>query len=444
MVGMIANNILGGKLKWLLALVMLVAVGTTVRVTLRHWQAKPQRSTPTALVKRGQLDLKVYARGELHPVESAMLMAPSVGGGLVIVKLARTGTRVHKGDAVIEFDPSEQEHTLQQNRYDLLQAEQEISKAKADAAVQMAQDQVALLKAKYDVRRAELDVSRNPLVSAIDAKKNLLALDEAQRRLAQLEQDIRSHTESNQASVAVAEEKRRKAQLMMKQAHQNIGNMRVPAPLEGLVSVKQNWQASGGFFYPGMRLPEFRAGDQVEPGSPVAEVLDVSQMEIQTKVNESDRANLKKGEPVEIHVEALPEKLLSGRVKTVAELASRGMPWSSSSTSKFDVSVQVNKENVELRPGLSAEAVILGGEVRDALIIPRQAVFEREGKPIVYAKRGTRFEAQPVKITNRTESQVAFEGLPEGTEVALVNPEGQEKKPGSSEPAGPAVVGGGK
>jgi len=431
-------------LKWITALIILAALGGTAKVVLGRWRVQPQHSTPTTLVRRGQLDLRVYARGELHTVKSQMIMAPSVGGNLVIVKLAKTGEHVHKDDIIIEFDPGEQEHTLQQNHYDLLQAEQEIEKAKADSAVQAAQDQVALLKAKYDVRRAELDVSRNPLVSAIDAKKNLLALDEAKRRLEQLEQDIHSHTQSNQASVAVAEEKKRKAQLMIKQAQDNIKEMRVPAPLEGLISVKENWGASGGFFFSGMKLPEYRTGDQVQPGSPVAEVLDVSAMEIQTKVNESDRGNLKKDAPVEIRIDALPDALLSGKVKTIAELASRGAWWSTSSTSKFDVSVQVDNSKVELRPGLTAEAVIQGGEVRDALIVPRQAIFEKEGKPVVYTRLGARFEPKTVKITNRTESQVGIEGLPEGTEVALVNPELEEKKGGAAGSSGPAVTGGAK
>src|SRR5207248_2142269 len=97
-------------------------------------------------------------------------------------------------------------------------AEQEIAKSKADAAVQAAEDQTALLKAKYDVRRAELEVSKNELVSKIDAQKNVLALDEAKRALTQLEQDIRSHSASNKAALAISEEKRNKARLAMNQA----------------------------------------------------------------------------------------------------------------------------------------------------------------------------------------------------------------------------------
>ena len=63
------------------------------------------------------------------------LTAPPIGGGaLQITRLLHTGTPVRKGDIVFEFDPSEQHYKLEQSRSELLQAEQEITKAKADAA----------------------------------------------------------------------------------------------------------------------------------------------------------------------------------------------------------------------------------------------------------------------------------------------------------------------
>ena len=95
-----------------------------------------------------------------------------------------------KGDLVMEFDPSEQRYKLEQSRSELFEADQEITKAKADADVQAAQDRVALLKARFDVRRAELEVQKNELMSTIDARKNQLALEQARRVLEQLQQDI--------------------------------------------------------------------------------------------------------------------------------------------------------------------------------------------------------------------------------------------------------------
>ena len=87
-------------------------------------------------MKRGDLDMQVYVTGELRASHTEMLTAPPIGGGaLQITHLLRTGVAVKKGDLVMEFDPSEQRYKVDQNRSELLQAEQEITKAKADAAV---------------------------------------------------------------------------------------------------------------------------------------------------------------------------------------------------------------------------------------------------------------------------------------------------------------------
>ena len=255
--------------------------GRSLRRGWRGCGGAPRTSTaatadeiPTTRVKRGDLDMKVYVTGELRASHSEMLTAPPIGGGaLQITHLLHTGTAVKKGDLVMEFDPSEQHYKLDQNRSELLQAEQEITKAKADAAVVAAQDKVALLKARFDVRRAELDVQKNELVSSIDARKNDLALEQAKRVLAELEQDVKSRSASNQATISLAEEKRNKAKLAMDQAQDNIDKMRVTAPMDGLVALEKNEGAMGGFCcFGGMSLPEYREGDQVEPGRTVGQV----------------------------------------------------------------------------------------------------------------------------------------------------------------------------
>ena len=90
--------------------------------------------------------------------------------------------------------------------------------------------------------------------------------------------------------------------------------------------------------------------------------------------------------------------------------------------------------------------IIVGDEVRDALYLPRGALFEKDGKPVAYVRSGGQFEAREVTIKQRTESQVAVDGLKEGDEVALVNPELKNKQPGKSgAPGGPSVkIGAGK
>src|SRR5882762_8493847 len=249
------------------ALLLAVAVGGSCFACRQTTVLATDSEVPTATVKEVDLQLKVSTTGVLRTSESRTISAPAIGGGtLQIVTLARSGAQVHTGDVVLEFDPSQQEYNLGQNRSDLLQAEQEIVKAKADADVQTAEDQTALLKAKYAVRRAELEVTKNELVSPIDAQKNLLALDEAKRALTQLQQDIQSHSASNQAALAISEEKRHKARLSMEQAEQNIKKMHISAPIDGLVVIHGNRDSTGGFFMNGMTLPDYHVGDQVSPG----------------------------------------------------------------------------------------------------------------------------------------------------------------------------------
>src|SRR5258706_2532998 len=394
---------------------------------------------PTAIVKEVDLQLKVFTTGVLRTAQSVGLTAPPIAGGtLQIVTLARSGARVQKGDVVLEFDPSQQEYNLGQNRSDLLQAEQEIVKAKADAAVQAAEDQTALLKAKYAVRRAELEVSKNELVSPIDAQKNLLALDEAKRAQTQLQQDIQSHSASNQAALAISEEKRHKARLSMEQAQQNIKNMHITAPIDGLVVIHGNRESTGGFFMDGMTLPDYHVGDQVNPGSSIAEVIDVSRLEVAAQIGETDRVNLKAGRSVEIKIDALPGETFSGKVQTVGGATSHEF-WDDNARPKFHVAVELDHTDARLRPGFAVRLSILGDNLSRAVSIPGGAVFEHDGKKVVYCKRNRGFEMQEVKVRAVSEGRAILSGLPPGTVVALVNPEkktGGNSKSGGSSPPG--------
>jgi HlyD family secretion protein len=395
---------------------------------------------PTATVKEVDLQLKVFTKGALHTEQSRVISAPPIAGGtLQIIQLAAAGAQVHMGDVVLEFDPSQQEYNLAQNRSDLEQADQEIVKAKADAAVQTAEDQTALLKAKYAVRKAELEVSKNEILSPIDGQKNILGLDEAKRALAQLQQDIRSHGASNDAALAISQEKHHKAQLAMDRAELNIKNMKISSPIDGLMVIHGNRDSTGGFFMDGMTLPDYHVGDQVNPGSSIAEVIDSSRLEISAQVGETDRTNVKAGQSVDIKVDALPGETFSGKVRTVGGATAREF-WDDNAKHKFDVAIQIDRVDPRLRPGFEAQLSILGDHLAKAVSLPAEAVFEHDGKKIVYCERGRGFEMQEVKVRALSEGRAILEGIPVGTVVALVNPDKKRSgKPKESVSATPSL-----
>ena len=422
-----------------------LALGASCFACHQSTEVAADSEIPTAIVKEADLQLKVFTTGALKTSQSRGVTAPPIAGGtLQIVTLAHSGALVHVGDVVLEFDPSQQEYNLGQNRSDLQQAEQEIVKAKADAAVQTAEDQTALLKAKYAVRRAELEVSKNELVSPIDAQKNLLGLDEAKRAQTQLQQDIQSHTASNQAALAISEEKRHKARLAMEQAEQNIKNMHIVSPIDGLVVIHGNRDSTGGFFMDGMTLPDYHVGDQANPGSSVAEVIDVSHLEVSAQVGETDRVNLKTAQAVEMKIDALPGETFSGKVQTVGGSTTHEF-WDDNAQRKFDVAVELDRTDPRLRPGFAVRLSILGDNLSRAVSIPGGAIFDHDGKKVVYCKRNRGFEMQEVKIRAVSEGRAILSGITPGTVVALVNPEkkfaGGSKTGGAANPSlGPGGI----
>ncbi len=290
---------------------------------------------------------------------------------------------------------------------------------------------------------AELDAQGNDLIGAIDAQKNLLSLEEAKRRLAQLEEDVKSRAATNDASLAVAREKRTKATLAMQRAQQNIDGLILRAPIDGVVSLKENRDAMGGIMFFGMALPELREGDTLWPGRPAADVIEAGPMEVRAKVDENDRANLAQGQPATVHIDTLPGLSFKARVGALAALANRANFFESASiTRQFDVTFQFDEVDPRMKAGASARVTIEGRAIPDALTVPRQAVFQKNGRTQVFVRTGSGFDPREVKVTQRTESRALIEGLAEGTEIALVDPHAA-RAAGQPAAAGPLPAGGG-
>jgi HlyD family secretion protein len=379
---------------------------------------------PLAQVRRGDLDIVVHSTGELRASHTMMLTAPAVGGGgLQITKLLPTSTSVKKGDVVIEFDPSEQRYKLEQNRSELLQAEQEIIKANADAAVLAAQDKVAGLKAKYDVRSAQLEVQKNEISSTIDAEKNDLALQQALRVQSELEKDMQSHKESGEASIYLAKEKYNKAKLLMDEAQQNIDKMRVIAPMDGLVSIQKN---QGDIMFSGMSVPDFHTGDQANPGAAIVQIVDPLGLEVSAHLTEQNANNIKVGQPVQVNFDAIPGSTFNATIKSVGSMSAPNI-FEGETGGTFDVTIALNKLDERLHAGFSAQLTCIGDRKSKVLYLPRQAIFLKDGKRIVYLKHGNGYDQQIVKVPGETESRSIVDGLAEGTQVALIDPTAPRK-----------------
>ncbi len=394
-------------------------------------------AAPTTRVTRGSMALDVYMTGELRATQQSAITAPSVGGTLRILSVVPTGSVVDKGDVIMAFDPADQQYALEQAESQLLEAEQEIAKQKADAETQIAQDKVTLLTAQFDVRRAELDAAVDQdLVAVNDYQIRQVTLEEAKRRLTQVEQDVGRRQTTTRAALTVLEEKRNAQKLAADRARQNMEMLSITAPMNGVVVVRENLDAAGGVIFSGMTLPPLHVGDSVYSGRPVLDVFDVSNMEIRATVNEQERANVAVGQTASVDADSLTGPPLEARVNAVSGL---GKVDRMNPLRLFDVTLDLVRPDPRLRPGTSVHLVAHGPKVDDVLMLPRQAVFEQDGKPIVYVRGDAgAFEPKPVKILHRNETTVAVDDIAAGTEVALVNPDARPNTGGGA--AGPSAV----
>jgi len=314
---------------------MLVILAGGAWYGYRYYKSMPERQDliPVAKVQRGDVVIRAYSRGELKPVRTLTLTAPNLFGTVQVTDLAPVGSLAKEKDLVVEYDDSERQSALEEARLSVQSVDEQIKKAKADLAIQQSQDTVTLLKTRYNVRRAQLDVQRNPIIAEIDGKKNVLTLEQQKRALQQLETDIQARQDQADSQMAVLIEQRNRSLIDVQRELQRIAQCKMLAPMTGLVSIRQN--RAGNFNF-GQQMPDIREGDTLQPGMPVADVLDLSELEVWAKVGELDRANLKEGQDATLQLDAIPDKRFNGKIKAMSGTASSDV-FSGDPSKKFDV-----------------------------------------------------------------------------------------------------------
>lgn len=313
-----------------------------------------RREVAVTQVRQGDVVIRAFTRGELRAVRSETLVAPNLNATVQVTRLAPLGAFAREKDLIVEFDDSEVLSRMEETELGLQSTDENIKQREAELAIRNNQDQVDLLKYKYAVRRAELQVQRNPLLGAIDAKKNVLSLEEAKQRLAQFEGDIQGRREQAEAQLALLRQQRQRNAIELARDQQRLRQTKLLASMSGIVSIRQN--VFGGARQFGAQAPDIREGDQVQPGMPIADILDLSEMELVAKVGELDRANLMEGQEAIIRLDALAGKPVRGKIKSLSSTASANV-MAGDPSKKFDVVFSVDMEELLKAVGATPQQI---------------------------------------------------------------------------------------
>ena len=375
---------------------------------------------PSTRVKRGRVIVTVAARGELQGGNSEMLTAPMIGGAdMAITYLREPGELVQPGDLVVGFDTTQQEYNLREAQADLAEAEQQVIQAQATSDATDEETRYALLAAVSGVKLAELEVKKNTTLPAIKAHQNDIALEQARNRQRQAEQDVANKKATATAGVAIQKAAENKAKVAADTATRIIDGMSLKAKTTGYVNVQQNTNMNMMDW--GMQLMPFQLGDTTRAGMAVAQIPDLKSWEVSANVAELDRGHLNVGQQVSVAVVALAGKTFHGKVKNLG--GTTGSPWDR----HFECRIALDDPAPELRPGMTSNMVITVETLENVTWVPSQALFESDGRTYVYQQTPNGFMPHDVTLVRRSESQAVLTGIPEGTLVAMSNPDQQNK-----------------
>lgn len=380
---------------------------------------KSVASIPSALVQRTDFVDYVQIRGQVSAHKSITIAAPYEAGDLQIVQLAKNGAQVKKGDVVVQFDATTTKQSLAQDESALKSAEAEIKQSQAQARLKEEQDLTDVLKARYDVQSAKLDASKQEILSKIDGEEANLKLEDAKQKLVDVEAKLKSDQESDAADIEDKRDKSEQQAYAVQQAERSLAALTLRAPVDGLVTIQSNWRASG----PTGNSQPFRQGDRAWAGAAIAELPDLSTIQVTGRIDETQRSQVEPGQTASVRVDAIPDKEFTAKVAQISTIASMDFTAGWPFPRNFSMDFSLEKTDPRLRPGMSANIRIAVDRVAQGIVVPAESIFQKSGQSVVYVLRTSEFVEQPVEVEKRSGGQALIaRGLQPGQRVALRDP----------------------
>jgi HlyD family secretion protein len=277
----------------------------------------------------------VSATGKVQP-ETEVKISPEVAGEIIDLPVA-DGMGIKKGDLLVRIKPDSYKALLEQQ-------EAAISSAKATNLQQKA----TLLKAEQDIKRAE----------DMYAKKTISVQE---YNAAQAAYDVAKNT--YESSLHEIE----RAQAGSSQARDQLSKTTVYSPINGTVTILNS------------KLGERIVATGQFAGTEVMRVADLSRMQAVIDVNENDVPNVKIGDRANVKIDAYGDRKFKGTVAQIGNTGKTTGAGSQEEVTNFEVKINLEREDVLLRPGLSCTADIETNMVKDAVAVPMQAVTIRTG-----------------------------------------------------------------
>lgn len=466
-------------------LAAVVVLGAMAALAGSAARSTDHASGGTALVRRGDLAIVVTEDGSLRAKESVDIIN-EVEGSSTVAEVVDDGTYVEQGQVLLRLDSKEMEEREAESRSQLrtLEADHKaavenlsISEDERESVIKQGQQKVefagidlekyekgdwpqqqkealaaiALAEQEMAQNKDTLDWTRKLLAAGVATQEQLRAddlafqrseikwkqekarlellvkyeypkqlkqlkadLDESQRELDRETRRMNSVVNQKTASLASVKDRLDIQTQRYNKLLEQIDKMEIRAPMAGMIVYEPppRWRNE----------QVLRVGVSISYRQKLFMLPDLSQMEVDVRIHETQVERVQPGQRATITVDAFPDLKLTGEVKRIAVMAD-SQRWFNPDVKVYLTVVSIDQQTEGLKPGMSAKVRIACKVLKDELLVPVTGVQVLRGRDAAIVKTGSGYEVREVTIGETDDQFIVIKaGLEEGDEVLLYKP----------------------
>jgi HlyD family secretion protein len=300
-------------------------------------------------VQKRKLDAIVSASGKIQPKRFVNISADT--SGRVTELAVNEGDRVKRGQFLLQIDPRNLRTRVQSG----------------EASLGAARSQLEQLRLSLDSARTSLKQAEDTFKRQQELAKGGLTTRETLERAENELKMRRADLASSEQNLKTLQLRAEQEQATLENAKTDLSKVRIEAPIDGIITRRNVEQGETAV-----------VGTMNNAGTVLLQVADMSVIEAEVEVDETDIPDVKIGQVAKITVDAISGQTFTARVTEIGNSPIQTTGQASTQATNFKVTLQVEGEIPEVRPGFTCTAEITTATRENVLAVPIQATTVRE------------------------------------------------------------------
>jgi multidrug efflux pump subunit AcrA (membrane-fusion protein) len=374
------------------------------------------------IVKKGTFEKFIETKGEIQGKYAVNITLSDVFKDpdiqiwdYKIKDMVPEGSIVNKGDWVASLDQININQRLQSNQEALEMRLANLNDEKVDTALALSQLRQNIREMESELEYKTLDLEQSRFESPSYQRRMQTAYNQHLRLIDRMKRNYALQKMNLDKNTKREEERYDYHQRVDSKLREALAATNITAPEDGMVIyARTRWNR------------KIRIGDEVGPWRPVIATLpDLSVLISETYIEEIDVAKISLYDSVTVTVDALPGKVFTGKISSIANI---GQELRGHNAKVFFVTIELDKNNSNLLPGMTSSNHITIEKTADQITIPRKCLFSEKGTQFVYLKEEGKIQKKKVKTGQENDEAVVItEGLGEKDRILLMPPENADE-----------------